>query len=156
MTMKQKDAVYQAITNTFEITDGQAVVLDKEQRAEIVNILCEGFTAKKISYDGDVPVDAELRTYCNGLLSNWLRKDPRLNGNVKYVAKNPGSRSGSTDPQVSAMRILLGTKTDPTERAEIQAFIDRRLAEIKPSAAKTLTPEQVEALKAAGLEHLIG
>ena len=89
------------------------------------------------------------------MLSNWLRKDKRLNGNVQYVAKNPGSRAGSTDPQIKAMRVLLSTQEDPTKRAEIQAFIDKRLAEIKPAKVTELTDEQRAVLEAAGLGHMI-
>lgn len=149
--MTQKEAVFTAITNLFEIESGFAVQLDKSQRADVVSILVEGFKSGKVSYDGGLPEDKELRNYCNGLLSNWLRKDTRLNGGVKYEAKNPGSRAGSTDPQVKAMRILLSTKSDPTERAEIQAFIDRRLAEIKPAKSATFNVDDVP----AELRHLI-
>jgi len=56
--------------------------------------------------------DAKLRSYCSGLQSNWLRKDTRLNGGVKYVAKNPGSRAGSTDPKALADAIRATNITD--------------------------------------------
>ena len=153
MSMKQSDAVYQAVVNVVGEFEG-ACKPTKEQRASVAAILFEGFRAGTITI-GTEYNDEELKKYIPGLVSNWLRKDGRLNGGVKYEAKNPGSRTGSTDPQVKAMRILLGTKADTTERAEIQAFIDKRLAEIKPNAA-TLTEEQIAVLKAAGLEHLVG
>jgi hypothetical protein len=104
----------------------------KEQRASVNQILFEGFKAGTIELDREY-TDTELKAYVSGLQSNWLRKDKRLNGNVQYVAKNPGSRTGSSDTQIKAMRALLATKTDVTERAEIQSFIDKRLAEIKPA-----------------------
>lgn len=132
----QKEAVFNAIINVMGNQDG-AYEPTKEQRAQVNAILIEGFNSGTIRYDGEVPTDKKLRDYVSGLQSNWLRKDTRLNGGVAYVAKNPGSRTGSTDPQVKAMRALLAAKTDPTERAEIQSFIDKRLAELKP--AKTVT-----------------
>ena len=95
-------------------------------------ILFEGFRSGSIELDREYD-DSGLKAYVSGLQSNWLRKDKRLNGNVQYVAKNPGSRAGVADPQIKAMRLLLSTKTDTSERAEIQAFIDKRLAEIKPA-----------------------
>ena len=151
--MKQKDAVYQAVINVCGEVDG-AFNPTKEQRAEINNILFEGFRSGKIALDKEFD-DAGLKVYVSGLQSNWLRKHPELNGGVKYTAKNPGSRTGSTDPQIKAMRILLSTKTDATERAEIQSFIDRRLSEIKPAKSTELTAEQVAVLEAAGLSHLV-
>ena len=138
MSMTQKAAVFQAVINVMGEQDS-AYMPSKEERAQVNNILFEGFKAGEITYDGASPEEKELRSYVSGLQSNWLRKDKRLNGNVAYVAKNPGTRTGSTDAQVKAMRILLSTKTDATERSEIQTFIDKRLSELKPAkAAETL------------------
>ena len=143
--MKQKDAVYAAINNLFTVEGEGAVTLDREQRAEVIEVLVEGFKAKKVSYDGEVPADKELRNYCSGLLSNWLRKDPRLNGNTKYEAKNPGSRTGSSDPQIKALRALIKTQTDPSKIAEIESFIEKRMAEIKPSKQVTVNVDDLPA-----------
>lgn len=156
--MTQDEAVFQAITNVCGEQEGKYEPT-KEERAQITEILVEAFKAGKIALK-DTPAnaekladDAKLRSYCSGLQSNWLRKDTRLNGGVKYVPKNPGSRAGSTDPQIKAMRTLLQTRTDLSteDRAEIQAAIARRVAEIKPvKSGVTLTDEQVEVLRSAG------
>lgn len=152
--MKQSDAVYQAVVNVVGEVDG-AYAPTREQRAQVAAILFEGFRAGTIAIGTEYD-DAGLKQYTSGLISNWLRKDSRLNGGVKYEAKNPGSRTGSTDPQVKAMRILLSTKSDAAECAEIQSYIDKRLAEIKPvTEAKQLTAEQIEQLAAMGLGHLV-
>lgn len=149
MKMTQKEAVYQAVTNVCEGIDG-AYTPSKEERAQVNNILFEGFRSGSISFDGEVPADKELKAYVSGLQSNWLRKDKRLNGNIQYTAKNPGSRAGSGDAQVKAMRLLLATKTDASERAEIQQFIDKRLSEIKPAKSVTINvadlPEELKHL----------
>lgn len=132
----QKDAVFAAVTNVCGQQDG-AYNPTKEERAQVNQILFAGFQAGTIELSADKQYDESgLKSYVSGLQSNWLRKDSRLNGNVKYSAKNPGSRAGSGDPQIKAMRALLATKSDPTEQSEIQSFIDKRLAEIKP--AKTV------------------
>ena len=134
----QKEAVFNAVINVMGEQEG-VYSPTKEQRAQVNNILFESFRSDTIAYDPEfaskVADDKELKAYVSGLQSNWLRKDKRLNGNVTYVAKNPGSRSGSTDPQVKAMRALLETKTDPAERTKIQSFLDKRLAEIRPAKA---------------------
>ena len=132
MKMTQKEAVFQAVVNVCGELEG-AYTPTKEERAQVNNILFEGFKSGTINFDGAVPEDTKLKAYVSGLQSNWLRKDKRLNGNVAYQAKNPGSRAGSTDAQIKAMRLLLATKSDASERAEIQTFIDKRLAEIKPA-----------------------
>lgn len=153
-SMTQKEAVYQAVVNVCGTQD-EAYAPSKEERAQVNNILFEGFQQGTINFDGALPDDTKLKAYVSGLQSNWLRKDGRLNGGTKYVAKNPGSRAGSTDGQVKAMRLLLSTKTDASERAEIQTHIDRRLAEIKPTKSAELTAEQIAVLEAAGLGHFV-
>ena len=74
----------------------------------------------------------------------WLRKDTRLNGGTKYEAKNPGSRRGSADAQVVALRKLQAMQSDPAKVTEIQTYIDKRLAEIAPKP----DPIDVEAIPA--------
>lgn len=164
---KQKDAVFSAINsvlseNGIQVNEGDnfATYLTRELRAQVTNVLVEGFNKGTISLDKTFEGDAELRTYCSGLISNWLRKDTRLNGGVKYVPQNPGSRAGSSDPQLKAMRTLLATRVDLSDedRAEIQGEIDKRLAEVKSSkksSTKTLSSEQIELLKSIGLDHLV-
>jgi hypothetical protein len=165
-TSKQKEAVFSAVSSVLSeagITpnegDNFATHLNRELRGQVTNILVEGFKSGTISLDKPYETDAELRTYASGVTSNWLRKDPRMNGGIKYVAKNPGSRVGSTDPQLKAMRALLATRSDlsDTDRAEIQGHIDSRVSEVKSSkkSTKELTPEQTELLKSIGLSSFI-
>lgn len=156
--MKQSEAVFKALCEVMGVESFEGTVCEPttEERAQVNLILFEGFRAETIElskrYD-----DKGLKNYCSGLTSNWLRKDKRLNGNVVYQAKNPGSRAGSTDPTIKACRMLLQTKTDPVDRAQIQKHIDARIAEIKPATKQVeLTAENIAALQAAGLGHLVG
>lgn len=127
--MSQKEAVFQAVCNVTGHTGEGQVSISKEQRAQVNAILFEGFRSGAIELDREY-TDSDLKSYVSGLQSNWLRKDKRLNGGTQYVAKNPGSRAGSTDPQLKAMRALLSTLTDESERAEVQGYIDAKVAEI--------------------------
>jgi hypothetical protein len=136
--ISQKEAVYQAVVNVTGFTGEGACEPSREHRAQVNAILFEGFRAGNIELDKEF-TDAELKTYVSGLQSNWLRKDKRLNGNVSYIAKNPGSRAGSGDPQLKAMRALLSTLTDPNEKAEVQSYIDARVSEINASKTKKVT-----------------
>ena len=147
--MSQKEAVFQAVTNVVGVQDG-AYTLNREQRASVNQILFEGFRSHTVECETEYN-DSQLKAYVSGLQSNWLRKDKRLNGGVKYQAQNPGSRVGSTDPQVKALRALIKTQSDEIKIAEIQSFIDKRLAEIKPNKSVTI---DVNALPAE-LQHLV-
>lgn len=127
--MSQKDAVYAAVVNVTGFSGDGACAPTKEQRAQVNAILCEGFKKGDIKLDREY-TDSDLKEYVSGLISNWLRKDTRLNGGTKYQAKNPGSRAGSSDPSLKAMRALLTTVTTESDRAEIQSHIDARVKEL--------------------------
>lgn len=129
MKMNQKEAVFAAICNVTGHTGEGAVVISKEQRAQVNAILFTSFREGKISLDREFS-DSDLKSYVSGLQSNWIRKDKRLNGGTKYTAKNPGSRAGSTDASLKAMRNLLTTLTNDEDRAEVQAAIDARISEL--------------------------
>jgi hypothetical protein len=141
----QKDAVFNAISSVLaeagvSVPEGQSYSehMTRERRAQVTNILVEGFNTNTVELDKTFS-EADLRAYASGLQSNWLRKDSRLNGGTKYVAKNPGSRVGAGDAQLKALRALLSSKTDADERSEIQSFIDARVTEIGASKKKTVT-----------------
>lgn len=138
----QKEAVFQAVSNVLsengiEITEGMNVngVITRELRSQVNSVLFEGFKSGTIELDKQFS-DSDLKGYISGLQSNWLRKDKRLNGGFSYVAKNPGSRTGSSDPQLKAMRTLLSTVQTEEDKAEIQSHIDARLKEIQASKVK--------------------
>lgn len=135
--MSQKEAVFSAIINVMGEQDG-IYTPTKEQRAQVNLILFEGFRAGTIEMDTEKS-DSDLKGYVSGLQSNWLRKDKRLNGGTQYVAKNPGSRAGSADPQLKAMRALITTLVTDEEKAEVQAYIDARVSELSATKqAKTV------------------
>lgn len=141
MKMNQKEAVYTAICNVTGHKGDGAVMITKEQRAQVNLILFEGFKGGHIemSSDSKVKTDADLKGYVSGLQSNWIRKDKRLNGGVQYTAKNPGSRAGSADPSLKALRALFSTLTTDEDKAEVQGYIDARIAEIATTKqAKTV------------------
>ena len=143
--MTQKEAVFVAICNVTNHSGDGAVVISKEQRAQVNMILFEGFKAGTIEMDTEKS-DSDLKGYVSGLQSNWIRKDKRLNGGVQYSAKNPGSRAGSADPALKAMRTLLSTLSTPEEKAEVQAYIDSRVSEL--AIAKQATIVDFSALPA--------
>ena len=148
--VNQKTATYNAIKTvckelSISHEDGQVLELSKDARKFVSTILIEGFQTKQIelskTYD-----DKQLKDFVSGLVSNWLRKDTRFNGGIQYTAKNPGSRSGSTDPQIKALKAVQALNTDPDKIKEIQSYIDARLTEI--GQAKKVVQLNVEDLPA--------
>ena len=152
--MKQKDAVYAAVVSvladagiTFEdgMNVGEFIEQDKTLRAKIQTIMVTGFKNGDVSFE-DTPSNrekmstpAKLNQYVSGLTSNWLRKDKRLNGDVKYEAKNPGTRVGSTDPQLKALRLLaIQFKNDPIKFKELQTHITNRVGSLQAEKAKSI------------------
>lgn len=143
--VNQKEGVFAAVMNVLDaagiaFTEGMIVKnsMTKELRAQVNAILFEGFRTDGIEMEGE-KTDSDLKQYVSGLQSNWLNKDKRLNGGVIYAAKNPGSRTGSTDGQVKALRALLAQTTDESEKIEIQGYLDARLETIGIAKAKTVT-----------------
>lgn len=166
MKQSQRDAVYAATVAVLsdagiQFEDGMDVetVMSKDLRGSIAAIMFEGFKAGTISLE-DTPSNreklaspAKLNTYVSGVVSNWFRKDTRLNGGEKYVAKNPGSRAGATDPQLKALRQLFGQFKGTEKETIIQAQIDARLATINAEKAKKVTVD-ISALPADLVEKL--
>jgi hypothetical protein len=133
--MNQKEAVYTTVMNIigeYGLEGVPAQVINKEHRGAVNAVLFEGFKSGMIELEREFS-DTELKAYVSGLVSNWLRKDKRLNGGVQYVAKNPGSRTGSTDAMLKSLRALKSTLTDPSDIAEVEKHIALRIAELKPA-----------------------
>jgi hypothetical protein len=128
---KQKDATYNAIVEVTGFDGSGKCSPTKEQRAVIIETLVGQFNAGQIELSSP---QEDMKEYVSGLVSNWLRKDTRLNGGSKYVPSNPGSRT--SDPTLKAMNALLATLTDPMDRAVVEAEI----AAHKAATAKSKAP----------------
>lgn len=144
-----------------DFEDGMNVdaVISDNMRKSIIDIVCAGFSKGEVELK-DTPSNREklanptkLRGYVGGLVSNWFRKDERLNGDTKYAIKNPGSRAGSTDPQLKALRALAvqfkGTPKETIIKSQIEA---RQSAIAKEKASKVVV--DISALSAELVEQL--
>lgn len=138
--LNQKEAVYESlksiIGDTVEFQAGVDVnrYINAEQRKSTVDLLVQGFENGDITLFTEFANEQALRTYCTGLLSNWLRKDTRLNGGGKYVAKHPGRGRAPADAQIKALQALMAQVRDPSDKKEIQQYIDARKSEIAAQA----------------------
>lgn len=139
MSMTQGEAVFQAFTQVVGAkriedchVEGIGIQVSEQELGEVYSAVLASFKAGSWTKNSGGQDDAALKKYIPGLVNNWMRKDKRLNGGGKYETKRPGSRSGTGDESVKAMRALLAMTTDPTAKQTIQAALDQRLAELKP------------------------
>lgn len=137
----QKEGVFQAVCAVTEQDSfDSAVELTKEQRSSVIEIVTQGLMAGEIDFSdaarAKYDTEAKVKTYTNGLVSNWLRKDKRLNGGVKHQIKNPGSRAGAGDPILKNLKLFRSTLTEPDHIAAVDAEIEARQAALKTERAK--------------------
>jgi len=149
--ISQREAVYNAThqvlkENNISFEDGNNVAdVISEHRDAVIAIVCEGFKNGTIELK-DTPSNQEklanptkLRSYVSGLVSNWYRKDKNFNGNTKYVAKNPGSRTGQSDSKLKALRNLKKMlETKGQDATEVDGYIKARLEELNAEKAKKI------------------
>lgn len=148
MSITQGEAVFQAVTQVMGESNGEAYQPTKQQLTQIHDMVVQMFLLGVTQHSKNAD-EVAIRKYVPGLVNNWLRKDKRLNGGTQYVAKNPGSRSGSGDESIKAMKSLLAITTDPAAKQEIQKAIEARQAELRPRVEVN-----VEALPPS-LRHLV-
>jgi hypothetical protein len=138
----QKQAVTNAVLEVkpdFEL-GGDVILgdaLTSDDKARMKTIIVEGFLSGKVEMsqegkDKYFSNPSELGKYTVGLINNWIRKNPEFNAGGSYTPKNPGSRQGTGDDTVKALRALLKITSDASAQADIQSEIDKRLAELKP------------------------
>lgn len=110
--------------------------LSPDDKAKARSILFAMFRAGKVDYRADfqakVDDDKELKGYVSGLVNNWIRKAPEFNNDTTYKAKNPGSRQGSQDEQIKAMKGLLAITENAEARVAIESAIADRQEQLKP------------------------
>jgi hypothetical protein len=149
MSQNQREATYNAIVTvlsnsnvTFQSGSDVKSVLTSEHKKKVKEILMTGFKNGTIASTPDfistkMSSDSELSKYCSGLISNWIKKDSRLNGNTKYQVVNKGLRAGSGDSQVKELRKLLKATSGTDAEQEVTEALNARLAQIKATKSPT-------------------
>jgi hypothetical protein len=147
MMQTQKECVYGIVCEVCGVDGARS----KEQLQQIYEMVTTEIVAGNVNYDFEnaknkTPEDIRAK-YVPGMVSNWLRKDLRLNGGEKYATKNPGSRMGSGDEQLKNLKAL--KSLHPEHSAAIDEQIAVRLAEIAPKKTVTVDLDKIpEALRA--------
>lgn len=159
--ISQKDGVYNAVVafcedSGIEFEDGMKMEFGKDARASIVEMLVGATEAGELEVKS-AAAQANLSSYWNGTLSNWLRKDKRLNGNTKHVIKDPGSRAGVGDPELKELKKLLIQVTATGNEEHIAAVNDAIEGRKTILAASKVKDVEVDFEKIPeALRHLVG
>ena len=113
-------------------------VLTAEDKKVVRELVTQGFLNGEIVLSEEaqakfLPFPSELAKYVSGLVNNWIRKYKPFNCGMAYVPANKGSRTGSQDPQIKALRALKKKPgLTPEQMTAVDAAIADRLAELKP------------------------
>ena len=147
--IKQDRAVYNAVVSFYRdsnkfFEDGNKVELTQDERKTIVQIISQGLQngSIKMSESAKKKHDTpkKIHNYATGLVSDRLRKDKRLNGNVKHTVENPGSRIPA---RFADDKILIDLKEykkkycfTAQQKAEANNGIKNRIAELRAEELK--------------------
>ncbi len=98
--VSQKEAVYSAVISTLgdSFTPNTTLNLTKEQRSEIQTKVASALTAGTVSFrKPEMLQNAEyVKTYVIGLVSNWVRRDPRFKPAIVTKAPEATVESSAT------------------------------------------------------------
>lgn len=139
--LTQKESVFQAICEVFGVVEfgNEAVTLTKAMKEKVNKIVTDAIMVREVDFSDEAyikyPTADKVSGYVNGMITNWLKKDTRLNGDVKYQAKNPGSRAGQGDATLKELKKLQTIVTDKDQLAAITDAINHRKEEIAAEKA---------------------
>jgi hypothetical protein len=146
----QREATFDAIisvlkNNGVAFTPGNDVksvltsAMKKDVRSKLVSEFNNGTIAVSDDFKSKLNSDAELNKYCSGLISNWVKKDTRLNGNTKYQVVNKGTRTGNGDSQVKELRKLLKVTIGTEAEKDVATALNNRIAQIKAEKSPSVS-----------------
>lgn len=146
----QREATYNAIVSVLESNaiafnpgDDVKNLLTSSMKKTVRSELVNGFNNNTIAAGDDFMSkfgsEIELNKYCSGLISNWIKKDTRLNGNSKYQVVNKGIRAGHGDAQVKELRKLLKVTSGTEAEQEVAEALSNRIAQVKAEKSPTVS-----------------
>ena len=151
--MNQKEGTYMIVAAVLKeagktIDPAKPTILTPEERATCIYALIEAFAKKEIQLKTP---QKNMKTYVGGLLSNWLNKDKRLNGGVKFELKKPGSRAHLVPDDIRELRKLSVLMKGTENEEKVAKILEEREAEYRVSREKKdinvdLLPAELRAL----------
>lgn len=133
--MRQVDAVIEAVMKVKpdfkQYGDKGNEIIIGDLRKQVCKIVMEGILNGDVDYNKDEKNTKEVKEYVPGMVSNWLRRNKVLNGDVNAKAAKPGSRIGVGDDKLKTLRDLRKTQVEPEILTEIDKHIKQRLNALK-------------------------
>lgn len=151
--MKQSEAVITTVLavlterNVEYVMGGEIPITDvltKKDKLDVKSCVLSMFQNKEVGFsnqevhDRHNATEATLKKYVDGLCDNHIRKTKDFHCGQAYKIKNPGSRSGNSDPQIKALKALLTQTSDTDQTAQINEAITDRQAVIAVEKAKSV------------------
>lgn len=153
--IKQKEAVFAALAAAGE----QGLEADAAT-AFAVEQVKTGLMAGEVQHSSGAITDPKkAESYAKALISNWLKKDERLNGGAKYVPTNrrgpimKDERLKALSESLKSLKVNQPGNTDLIARVE--AAIDARkteLASAKATSKVQTLDETLASLQELGIE----
>jgi 2-oxoglutarate dehydrogenase complex dehydrogenase (E1) component-like enzyme len=154
MSMKQKDAVFQAL----ETARGQGLEGD-QAREFAVRMIATGLMNGSVSHSKGQLDEKRAVSYAGSLVSNWTKKDTRLTNGVKYVPEN---RTGPRVKDETLKKLTAALKSLEVNNPENIELIERTKSAIatrkeqittaKASAKAISIDEALASLAELGIE----
>ena len=147
MSKSQVNAVIEAICTIREQDSfDEAVKLTDKELLEVTEMVTIGVLAKEVDFSESAwnkhDTEEKVTSYIKSMVKNHLKKCKKLNGNITYEYKNPGSRANRGDAQVTNMRALkaklIQDGADDDLIAQTDTEINKRLAELKAKSQKPI------------------
>jgi hypothetical protein len=140
MTVKQQDAVYNAIKSIYRdnnkhFEDGNIVELTSDEKKTVIHMISKGLQSGEIEMSNKAKLknntEKKIHNYASSLVNDRLRKDKKLNGNKKYETDKKGSRIGSDDFIIKELRAYKKKYCfNDDQKQEAEDAIQRRLKQI--------------------------
>ena len=158
----QKESVFDAVQTVLEekgisykegMDISEAIKPNSDERKQVIALIVADFKAGNVGLKTEYDTDKKLTSYVNGLVSNWFRKDIRINGGAKHAIQNPGSRAGVSNEVIKNLRKMLKAVEGNTESTtKVQTVLDAEIVKHKATNQKKievnleLIPEELRCL----------
>jgi hypothetical protein len=134
--ISQSDAVLAATLSVFGDRYSPTVpiksIASDADRQAVHALLIEGFQNGTIRLSDKIDATniKELNTYVSGLISNWWKKNPKLNGGVKYEPQTSRPQASSPVKAIMALRMECEAKGNQEGVQQCDAYLAKLEAEM--------------------------
>jgi hypothetical protein len=138
MANSQKQVVHNAIIaflqeNGLSLNDNKVELTHNDRKTIVTMIMAaidSGDMHLSVAARAKHDTPKKIRNYSTGLLSNWLRKDHRINGGLKHKINNPGSKANQDDEVIKSLKSIRKLLSNHKEILAVDAEISLRIKQL--------------------------